>query len=279
MHAKYSQKQLNEYRQRLLFDQANAKLPKCRQCVGGPADELTCHRCDLTKGLNSFTKVQRRKPDTALCKDCQQEVDDVEPNIEDALEEQRILETQTSIGAHSLYNYDSLRGSLPPMNSHMGGSDARSIVTPTGNPNSDLLRFSTRSSIAGDNEDGVWTGQHTSGHKGKDSGEDNSTRQRAPSVASSAISTGTTGTAWDNIMNAGRPEQSYRTRIGSTRTNLTAAESASKQSGNWAKQGAAKPDRGALREAEKQREALRKVQEQERARYEEEESSGSEWEL
>lgn len=54
----------------------------------------------------------------------------------------------------------------------------------------------------------------------------------------------------------------------------------SKQSGNWAKQGATKPDRGALREAEKQREAQRKMQEQERARYEEEEeSSDSEWEL
>lgn len=35
-----------------------------------------------------------------LCKDCQQEVDDVEPNIDDALQEQEILETQTSIGSH-----------------------------------------------------------------------------------------------------------------------------------------------------------------------------------
>lgn len=117
MHAKYSQKQLTEYRQRLQFNQSGAKSPKCRQCVGGPADELTCHRCELTKGLNAFTKVQRRNPDTAVggthtsttdsanssfqrCKDCQQEVDDVEPNIEDALHEQEILETQTSIGSH-----------------------------------------------------------------------------------------------------------------------------------------------------------------------------------
>ena len=34
------------------------------------------------------------------CKDCQQEVDDVEPNVEDALHEQQILETQTTIGSH-----------------------------------------------------------------------------------------------------------------------------------------------------------------------------------
>ena len=52
-----------------------------------------------------------------------------------------------------------------------------------------------------------------------------------------------------------------------------------RQSGNWAREGAVKPDRGALRQAEKQREAQRKVQEQERAQFEEEESSGSEWEL
>lgn len=65
--------------------------------------------------------------------------------------------------------------------------------------------------------------------------------------------------------------------MGSTQPNYTS--NPAKQAGNWAKQGAAKPDKGALREAEKQREALRKVQEQERARFEEEESSDSEWEL
>ncbi len=102
-------------------------------------------------------------------------------------------------------------------------------------------------------------------------------RRRAPSVAASAMSAASTGTAWDQIIHAGRSEQTYRSRIGSGQTNMTA--DTAKQSGNWAKQGAVKPDRGALREAEKQREAQRKVQEQERARFEEDESSGSEWEL
>lgn len=274
MHSKFSQKQLNDYRQRLLFDQTNATFPKCRQCVGGPADELTCHRCDLTKGLSAFTKVQRRKPDVALCKDCQQEVDDVEPNIEDALQEQEILETQTSIGTHSLYHFDSVRGSLPALNSRTGKSDDKSVATPTGMRNSDLLLFSTKSSAAGDNDDGVWTGQNRNQQKGGD--ENEISCRRAPSAASSAVTAGTTGTAWDQLANADRGEQSYRSRIGANRNDGTEH---SKQAGNWAKQGASKPDRGALREAEKQREALRKVQEQERARFEEEESSGSEWEL
>lgn len=126
--------------------------------------------------------------------------------------------------------------------------------------------------MASESEDGVWTGQD---QKGGNGGGD-STHPRAPAIASSAVSTGTTGTAWDNIM-AQRPEQSYRSRIESNQTRVTA--DTAKQSANWAKQPAVKPDRGALREAERQREAQRKVQEQERARFEEEESSGSDWEL
>jgi hypothetical protein len=137
---------------------------------------------------------------------------------------------------------------------------------------SDLLHFN-KASVPGEGVDGVWTAQNT---KGQDDDGKDCTRQRAPSVASSAVTTGTTGTAWDNIK-PGRVEQGYRSRIGSSQPTLT--PSAPKQGGNWAKQGAAKPDRGALREAEKQREALRKVQEQERARFEEDESSDSEWEL
>lgn len=153
----------------------------------------------------------------------------------------------------------------------------KSINPPAQNPNSDLLRFSSQSSIADENEDGVWTGQNLNGRKGAGSNGADPTRQRPSSLASSVISAAPTGTAWDQFTNANRAEQTYRPRIESGRTSVT-GESA-KQSGNWAKQGAVKPDRGALREAEKQREALRKVQEQERARFEEEESSGSDWEL
>jgi hypothetical protein len=163
------------------------------------------------------------------------------------------------------------------MNSRGEGSDMRSAKPASEISGNDLLRFSTKSNLAGDSDDGVWTGQYSGGRRGCGTDQNEATRRRAPSVASSAVSTGTTGTAWDQIVNAGRVEQSYRARIGSGQPSATAE--ARKHSGNWAKQGAAKPDRGALREAEKQRETQRKVQEQERAQYEEEESSGSEWEL
>jgi hypothetical protein len=122
--------------------------------------------------------------------------------------------------------------------------------------------------------DGVWTGQDIDEPDGE---MNDSSPQRARSVASSAVTTGTTGTAWDNIAKPGRAEQGYRSRI--TPSQAKDTSNAAKPGGNWAKQGAAKPDRGALREAEKQREALRKVQEQERARFEEDESSDSGWEL
>jgi hypothetical protein len=163
------------------------------------------------------------------------------------------------------------------MNSRTGGSNTRSAAMPMGVGNSDLLRFSTKSSIAGDSQDGVWTAQNPSGRKVMGLDTIDSGRQRAPSVASSAISTGTTGTAWDEVINAGRPEQSYRSRIASGRTSNTAQTV--RQSEKWAKQGAVKPDAGALRAAERQREAQRKVDEQERARREEDDSSDSEWEL
>lgn len=162
----------------------------------------------------------------------------------------------------TLLNYSSLRGSLPALNSRTGASDMESAAKP---------------SVSGDDEDGVWTGQDSNGRRGDGSEGSDLIGPGAPSVISAAVSSGTTGTAWDQLTSTGRPKQAYRSRIGSSQSNATAETP--KQSGNWARPQAPKPDRGALREAERQREAQRKVQEQERARYEEEESSGSEWEL
>jgi hypothetical protein len=140
------------------------------------------------------------------------------------------------------------------------------------------MKFSSNSSVAGESEDGVWTGQNTHGRKGGRSEGSDQPGKRAPSVASSAVSANTTGTAWDQIMNVGRAEQSYRSRIGSASTSVTSTQTA-KQSGNWAKQGAVKADRSQLLLAEKNREAQRKIQEQERARFQEEASDESDWEL
>lgn len=84
-------------------------LSKCRQCVGGQNVEMTCMLCNCVKGLDEFSKAQRRNPDEAVstdvkrvqsnvceltvyqrCRTCLQEQLDAEANIEDAVDEEDI---------------------------------------------------------------------------------------------------------------------------------------------------------------------------------------------
>ena len=39
---------------------------KCRACTGQQTMEMLCIICDTTKGLEGFTKAQRRDPDRAV---------------------------------------------------------------------------------------------------------------------------------------------------------------------------------------------------------------------
>ena len=58
-------------------------LIECRQCTGIQKHEMTCFICDETKGLEEFSKAQRRNPDAARCLAC---VDDhlyTNPSVED----------------------------------------------------------------------------------------------------------------------------------------------------------------------------------------------------
>lgn len=43
----------------------NSKI-KCRQCTGGPVTELKCMICEDIKGLEEFSKAQRKDPDRAV---------------------------------------------------------------------------------------------------------------------------------------------------------------------------------------------------------------------
>lgn len=42
-------------------------LIECRQCTGVQIHEMTCAVCEETKGLDGFSKAQRRNPDNAVC--------------------------------------------------------------------------------------------------------------------------------------------------------------------------------------------------------------------
>ena len=111
MPGRYSNRQLDEYRTELRRNRsnpANARRPICMNCTGRPATELKCAQCDITKGLDAFTKAQRRDPDNAVCKlspfqsqitdtdllkrckDCVQDNVDELPNAEDRLAELKI---------------------------------------------------------------------------------------------------------------------------------------------------------------------------------------------
>lgn len=46
---------------------AVAEIITCRTCTGGPVNELTCSICGEVKGLDGFSKAQRRDPDRARC--------------------------------------------------------------------------------------------------------------------------------------------------------------------------------------------------------------------
>ncbi|KAI9764400.1 MAG: hypothetical protein M1835_007587 [Candelina submexicana] len=70
----YSKKQLRDLRD-IIY--SNGKIDcntgayiKCRQCTGQQVNEMTCCVCDEVKGLNGFSKAQRRDPDKARCLDC-----------------------------------------------------------------------------------------------------------------------------------------------------------------------------------------------------------------
>lgn len=66
----YSKNQLLDFKHRLA---ANPRLAnptaahvRCRQCTPGQVHELECSQCGAMKGLNGFTKAQRRDPDNAV---------------------------------------------------------------------------------------------------------------------------------------------------------------------------------------------------------------------
>ncbi|KAL8751524.1 MAG: hypothetical protein Q9199_006357 [Rusavskia elegans] len=72
----YSNKQQLELKQKLagaLGEKAKSPIAEiivCKQCTPGPISELTCCICNLPKGLESFSKAQRKDPDHARCLLC-----------------------------------------------------------------------------------------------------------------------------------------------------------------------------------------------------------------
>ncbi|KIW63309.1 hypothetical protein PV04_10165 [Phialophora macrospora] len=90
---RFSRSQLDKYKEALAKERRGgppAELPRCASCTPKAVAELHCTGCRLTKDLSFFSKQQRKKPDDAKCMNCQQEIEDRLPSLDDALEEERI---------------------------------------------------------------------------------------------------------------------------------------------------------------------------------------------
>ncbi|KAI9799295.1 MAG: hypothetical protein M1833_004173 [Piccolia ochrophora] len=81
----YSQRQLNDLAYKVVRGgQVNASraLIKCRQCTGAQVTEMMCIVCEEVMALDSFSRNQRRTPETARCLACVKRHVETDPTIE-----------------------------------------------------------------------------------------------------------------------------------------------------------------------------------------------------
>ncbi|RVX70973.1 hypothetical protein B0A52_06131 [Exophiala mesophila] len=92
--ARFSNKQLNEYRRELLNVRRGktATLPRCISCTPGNVQELKCQDCREFKPVEDFSRNARSQPDNARCRPCVQATEDLVPDFEEALAEEQIRE-------------------------------------------------------------------------------------------------------------------------------------------------------------------------------------------
>lgn len=55
----------------------------CSNCTAAPPVELKCTGCNKTRSLDKFSATQRRDPDTARCRKCISEIENVRPGQQD----------------------------------------------------------------------------------------------------------------------------------------------------------------------------------------------------
>ncbi|KAG9661173.1 hypothetical protein KCU95_g8177, partial [Aureobasidium melanogenum] len=58
----------------------------CSNCTAAPPMELKCTGCNKTRSLDRFSTTQRRDPDSARCRKCISEIENVKPGQQDPYE-------------------------------------------------------------------------------------------------------------------------------------------------------------------------------------------------
>ncbi|TIA62218.1 hypothetical protein D6C77_02932 [Aureobasidium pullulans] len=133
-----------------LGDKSVTSILFCNSCSGGPKLELKCTGCDKTRGINEFSSTQRNVPDTARCRKCQAEIENIKAGPLELEEDESDNEYMAkNMGKNDLSSIASAMGgvSLAPSNGFEAlPSSTRSSHIPTNITTS--ARSSTRASTA-----------------------------------------------------------------------------------------------------------------------------------
>ncbi|KAI5307084.1 hypothetical protein KEM56_004805 [Ascosphaera pollenicola] len=103
-HAAFSNKQLATLKSKVAQGKKvnfNTGSVVCSECTGSQIFEMKCVLCDKTKGLESFSKAQRREPKTAQCYNCLQGNLDADPVEETGLP---LDDASTTLGSQAPYD-------------------------------------------------------------------------------------------------------------------------------------------------------------------------------
>ncbi|KEF55296.1 uncharacterized protein A1O9_08950 [Exophiala aquamarina CBS 119918] len=128
MVGRFSNNQLNKYRIAILGAGRSGKeapRPRCNTCTAGNVEELRCTWCGLSKPVAEYSARHRNNPDEAKCTACQQEIDDREPDLQAATQEEEILDDYNVRNGASYSNMSSVGSALPSISGR--GSEAGSV--------------------------------------------------------------------------------------------------------------------------------------------------------
>ncbi|TKA32906.1 hypothetical protein B0A50_01132 [Salinomyces thailandicus] len=106
----FSKKQQSELKMKIhkdgAFNAVAIKYIVCIGCTGGQVVELECRMCGITKGLDKFSKNQRRARDNAKCWKCMEEQVNAEPAEPGAYDSEDSEESEISGNSDDDEDYD-----------------------------------------------------------------------------------------------------------------------------------------------------------------------------
>ncbi|KAH0289575.1 hypothetical protein M436DRAFT_55539 [Aureobasidium namibiae CBS 147.97] len=127
----------------------------CNDCSGAPKTDLRCTGCGNSRPLDHFSTTQRNDPDTAMCRKCISEIENVMPGQQEHEEEGSDEKYLASMGGSVIPSHSSSSGgvSLAPSNgfepvpSTTRGSHLTTNTAPSGTSITGRSSWSTASTV------------------------------------------------------------------------------------------------------------------------------------